>query len=151
MLEYPGDDFDDIYMMTFRVAYTDIFGSTLFHDLKPNGDEVPVTKDNKKVSRQQGRIQYFYSGRGCNSFTVKKYFNCKKSSMSICTNICCSKRTKSRKYANIHIIALCMSEISTNVLFTPRFSDQLHLLLSTTFLEKKSCFSIVAFIYKLRM
>ncbi|KAK2715685.1 ubiquitin-protein ligase E3A-like [Artemia franciscana] len=48
MLEYPGDDFDDIYMMTFRVAYTDIFGSTLFHDLKPNGDEVPVTKDNKK-------------------------------------------------------------------------------------------------------
>ncbi|XP_054260809.1 ubiquitin-protein ligase E3A [Macrosteles quadrilineatus] len=48
MLNYEGDDLESIFMQTFRVCYTDIFGSVLHHDLKPNGDSVFVTQDNKK-------------------------------------------------------------------------------------------------------
>lgn len=50
MLEYEGEDMDSVFMQTFRVCYTDIFGSVLNHDLKPNGDSIFVTQENKRVS-----------------------------------------------------------------------------------------------------
>ena len=37
MLEYSGDDMEDVFMQTFQVGYTDVFGANLTHDLRPNG------------------------------------------------------------------------------------------------------------------
>ncbi|KAL7303182.1 hypothetical protein TKK_0004385 [Trichogramma kaykai] len=48
MLNYKEDDISDTFMQTFRIGYTDVFGSLLFHDLKEKGDEINVTQANKK-------------------------------------------------------------------------------------------------------
>lgn len=45
--EYTGDDIEDVFMQTFRIAYKDIFGSALTHDLKDKGDTIAVTQENK--------------------------------------------------------------------------------------------------------
>lgn len=47
MLEYKNFDFEDIFMQTFRVSYQDVFGTLIHYDLKENGDEIPVTQENK--------------------------------------------------------------------------------------------------------
>lgn len=57
MLEYEAEDMDSVFMQTFRVCHTDIFGTVLHHDLKPNGDSVFVTQENKKVCAE---ICFFY-------------------------------------------------------------------------------------------
>lgn len=49
MLDYKEDDFEDVFMQTFRVSYQDVFGSLIHHDLKENGDEMSVTQENKHV------------------------------------------------------------------------------------------------------
>ena len=49
LLEYVGEDIEDVFMQTFRISYKDVFGSTLTHDLKEKGDSIPVTQENKKV------------------------------------------------------------------------------------------------------
>ncbi|KXJ10271.1 ubiquitin-protein ligase E3A [Exaiptasia diaphana] len=46
MLEYPGNVKED-FMCTFKIGYTDVFGSSLSHDLKENGGDIPVTNENK--------------------------------------------------------------------------------------------------------
>ncbi|GAB6033283.1 Putative E3 ubiquitin-protein ligase HTD2 [Chamberlinius hualienensis] len=48
MLHSEDEDFDDVFMQTFRINYTDVFGNKLSYDLKENGDRVPVTRDNKR-------------------------------------------------------------------------------------------------------
>ncbi|KAG6448074.1 hypothetical protein O3G_MSEX005305 [Manduca sexta] len=48
MLEYTGDDLQDVYYQTFRICYQDVFGNNIFHDLKENGDNIFVTQENKK-------------------------------------------------------------------------------------------------------
>lgn len=48
MLEYKEPDLEEVYYQTFRICYQDVFGNTLFHDLKENGDSIFVTLDNKK-------------------------------------------------------------------------------------------------------
>ncbi|KAK6637179.1 hypothetical protein RUM44_007593 [Polyplax serrata] len=48
LLEYEDDDIEDVLIQTFRVCYTDVFGNTLFHELKEGGDQVYVNQDNKK-------------------------------------------------------------------------------------------------------
>ncbi|XP_039294797.1 ubiquitin-protein ligase E3A isoform X2 [Nilaparvata lugens] len=48
LLEYEGDDMEDTFMQTFRVGYTDVFGSSVTHDLLPNGDQINVTQSNKR-------------------------------------------------------------------------------------------------------
>nr|UUF95670.1 ubiquitin E3 ligase [Laodelphax striatellus] len=48
LLEYEGDDMEDTFMQTFRVGYTDVFGSSLTHELKPNGDKIFVNQQNKR-------------------------------------------------------------------------------------------------------
>lgn len=49
MVDYEEEDLESVFMQTFRVCYTDVFGSVLHHDLKPNGDSIFVTQENKKV------------------------------------------------------------------------------------------------------
>lgn len=49
ILEYEGEDFEDTYMLTFNIRYTGPFGETIDHDLREDGDDIPVTKDNRKV------------------------------------------------------------------------------------------------------
>ena len=48
MMDFEGD-VENTFMQTFRISYTDVFGATLSHDLKENGDDTKVTKENRKV------------------------------------------------------------------------------------------------------
>ncbi|XP_022814301.1 ubiquitin-protein ligase E3A-like [Spodoptera litura] len=48
ILDYTGDDLEEVYYQTFRIWYTDAFGNAIFHDLKEDGDNIFVTQDNKK-------------------------------------------------------------------------------------------------------
>uniref|UniRef100_A0A4W3ICI0 Ubiquitin-protein ligase E3A n=1 Tax=Callorhinchus milii TaxID=7868 RepID=A0A4W3ICI0_CALMI len=47
LLEYEGDVEQDM-MITFQVSYSDLFGVPVIHNLKENGDQIPVTNKNKK-------------------------------------------------------------------------------------------------------
>lgn len=47
------EDLESTFMQTFRICYTDVFGSVLHHDLKPNGDSIFVSQENKKVSNNK--------------------------------------------------------------------------------------------------
>lgn len=47
MLDYEDADMEDVFMQTFKISYTDVFGNTLDHELKPNGGDIFVTQDNK--------------------------------------------------------------------------------------------------------
>lgn len=49
MLDYSGDDFEEVFGCVFSMSHTDIFGQVLTHELKANGGEIAVTKDNKQV------------------------------------------------------------------------------------------------------
>jgi ubiquitin-protein ligase E3 A len=49
MLDYDRNVEND-FLCTFKIGYTDVFGSNLSHDLKENGGDIPVTNGNKKVS-----------------------------------------------------------------------------------------------------
>lgn len=48
MLDYRGDDFEDVFMQTFQISYKDVFGNLINHELKENGDDIPVTQSNKR-------------------------------------------------------------------------------------------------------
>uniref|UniRef100_A0A8D8TSC2 Ubiquitin-protein ligase E3A n=1 Tax=Cacopsylla melanoneura TaxID=428564 RepID=A0A8D8TSC2_9HEMI len=48
LLEYEGNDIEDVFMQTYRISFTDPFGSVLSHDLKPDGDSILVNQENKK-------------------------------------------------------------------------------------------------------
>lgn len=37
-------------MITFQISHTDLFGNALMYDLRENGDKIPVTNENRKVS-----------------------------------------------------------------------------------------------------
>ncbi|KJE95518.1 ubiquitin ligase E3A isoform 1 [Capsaspora owczarzaki ATCC 30864] len=45
LLEYDGD-VEATFCRTFQLSY-DVFGATKTHDLKPNGDSIPVTNENR--------------------------------------------------------------------------------------------------------
>ena len=47
-MDYEGDVESDL-MCTFKIGYTDVFGSVLTHELKENGAEIPVTNENRLV------------------------------------------------------------------------------------------------------
>ena len=49
MLDYEGDDVEDVFMQTFRIGHKDIFGNIVQHDLKENASEILVNQNNKKV------------------------------------------------------------------------------------------------------
>ncbi|XGW20104.1 hypothetical protein V3C99_003715 [Haemonchus contortus] len=46
LLDYQGDDFEDVFCLTFTISYA-AFGSTETSDLKPGGADIPVTQSNK--------------------------------------------------------------------------------------------------------
>ncbi|KAK3865964.1 hypothetical protein Pcinc_028466 [Petrolisthes cinctipes] len=48
LLEYEGDDMEEVFMQTFRVGYQDVFGTSLTHDLKLDGDNILVNQSNKR-------------------------------------------------------------------------------------------------------
>lgn len=50
LLEYKGDDLEEVFMQTFRVGYQDVFGTSLTHDLKTDGDNILVSQSSKHVS-----------------------------------------------------------------------------------------------------
>ncbi|TNN32105.1 Ubiquitin-protein ligase E3A [Liparis tanakae] len=45
--DYEGNVEEDM-MITFQISHTDLFGNPLTHDLRENGDQIPVTNDNRK-------------------------------------------------------------------------------------------------------
>lgn len=47
MLDHPENDMEEVFMQTFRICYKDVFGNTLDHELKPEGDKLLVNQDNK--------------------------------------------------------------------------------------------------------
>lgn len=47
LMEYEGDDMEDVFMQTFRVGYQDVFGTSLTHDLKTDGDNIVVSQSSK--------------------------------------------------------------------------------------------------------
>lgn len=49
LLEYEGSVEEDM-MITFQISQTDLFGNPLMYDLRENGDKIPVTNENRKVS-----------------------------------------------------------------------------------------------------
>ena len=59
MLDFEGD-VENTFMQTFRISYTDVFGATLSHDLKDNGDDVKVTKQNRQVTRLTRNYECLY-------------------------------------------------------------------------------------------
>lgn len=51
ILNYQDTDMEDVFMQTFKIGYQDVFGNTLTHELKPNGENIFVNQDNKQVNR----------------------------------------------------------------------------------------------------
>lgn len=49
MLEYDGDDLEEVFEQSFRIGYKDVFGTSLTHDLKDEGYNISVTQENKQV------------------------------------------------------------------------------------------------------
>lgn len=48
LLEYTGNVEEDM-MLTFQISHTDLFGNPILYDLKEQGDQIPVTKENRQV------------------------------------------------------------------------------------------------------
>lgn len=48
ILDYDGDVEKDM-MLTFQISQTDLFGNPFLHDLRENGEDIPVTNNNRKV------------------------------------------------------------------------------------------------------
>ena len=57
LLAYEGVVEDDL-LLTFRVEYQDVFGTVHHHDLKENGENIPVTAENRQVGLEF--IQKYY-------------------------------------------------------------------------------------------
>lgn len=49
MLDYKQDDFEEVFEQMFRIGYSDVFGNNHTYDLKENGENTPVTQENKQV------------------------------------------------------------------------------------------------------
>ena len=55
MLDYEGDDFEETFMASFQVSFSDMFDNVQTVDLREGGRQIPVTLGNRKV-----RLQYVY-------------------------------------------------------------------------------------------
>lgn len=47
MLDYEENDMEDVFVQTFKITYQDVFGDTITHELKPDGDSIFVNQENK--------------------------------------------------------------------------------------------------------
>lgn len=59
MLDYREEDFEDVFMQSFQISYKDVFGNTITHELKENGDNIAVTQLNKKVGNQNWHSSFY--------------------------------------------------------------------------------------------
>lgn len=50
MLEYEGEDLEDVFMQPFKIGYKDVFGCDLTHELKEKGADTHVNHGNRQVS-----------------------------------------------------------------------------------------------------
>lgn len=52
LLEFQGsnEEFEETFMQTFQISLTDNFETTVNFSLKVDGDKIPVTLENRKVS-----------------------------------------------------------------------------------------------------
>jgi len=48
LLEYTGDDMEEVFVQPFQISYTDLFGSLITTDLKEGGAGVLVNQGNKR-------------------------------------------------------------------------------------------------------
>ena len=49
MLDYEGDDFEETFMASFQVSFSDMFDNVQTVNLREGGDQIPVTLENRKV------------------------------------------------------------------------------------------------------
>ncbi|XP_034737614.1 ubiquitin-protein ligase E3A [Etheostoma cragini] len=47
LLQYSGNVEEDM-MLTYQISHTDLFGNPILYDLKEQGDQIPVTKENRQ-------------------------------------------------------------------------------------------------------
>ncbi|XP_016987649.1 ubiquitin-protein ligase E3A [Drosophila rhopaloa] len=47
MLDYQGQDMEEVFDQTFKISYSNVFGEMVEHELVPNGKEVLVGQHNK--------------------------------------------------------------------------------------------------------
>lgn len=47
LLDYKGDDMEQVFVQSFRITYKDVFGIVFSHDLKEHGETILVNQDNK--------------------------------------------------------------------------------------------------------
>jgi len=48
LIEYSGEDMEDVFMQPFQISYTDLFGSMITTDLKEGGADIIVSQANKR-------------------------------------------------------------------------------------------------------
>ncbi|KAH8411191.1 hypothetical protein KR222_010053, partial [Zaprionus bogoriensis] len=49
MLDYQGQDMEEVFEQTFKISYSDVFGELVEHELVPHGSEVLVGQHNKRL------------------------------------------------------------------------------------------------------
>lgn len=49
MLDYQGQDMEEVFEQTFKISYSDVFGDVVQHELVPNGQDVLVGQHNKEL------------------------------------------------------------------------------------------------------
>ena len=55
LLEHDGDVEEDI-MITFKVQYKDVYSEMQSHELKDDGENIPVTNHNRQVSTSEAYV-----------------------------------------------------------------------------------------------
>lgn len=60
MLEYEGEDLEDVFMQPFKIGYKDVFGCDLTHELKEKGADTHVNHGNRQVSEVSNVKQHIY-------------------------------------------------------------------------------------------
>jgi len=48
LLEYSGEDMEEVFMQPFQISYTDLFGSMITTNLKDGGADILVNQENKR-------------------------------------------------------------------------------------------------------
>lgn len=48
MLDYEDDDIDEVFMQTFKISYSNVFGEVVEHELKSGGADIVVDQHNKE-------------------------------------------------------------------------------------------------------
>lgn len=65
MLEYEGEDLEDVFMQPFKIGYKDVFGCDLTHELKEKGADTHVNHSNRQVSVLNNVKQHIYTPGTC--------------------------------------------------------------------------------------